>query len=167
MTDLASEPCFFRSIVSRVGPHLEASVIHGCLYEAWIVMRQQPQMTMKRFADDLMKEAMREAKVSKMKISLIYYTVRCFGGKVFNGTTISHFPSVSETSSHNCRCESCCCDSEKMQSRRNRRVLARTLITLIYLAMEMSYFVFDANFFYVFPRRVTTVFCSKRRFLRC
>ncbi len=34
-TDLASVPRLARAVVGRVGPHLEAAIVHDCLFSAW------------------------------------------------------------------------------------------------------------------------------------
>lgn len=37
LTDLSTVPCILRPLIGRVGPHLEASIIHDWLYVAWQV----------------------------------------------------------------------------------------------------------------------------------
>ena len=82
-TDLASVPRIGRFLVSRAGPHLEACVVHDWLYQAWIVTKETPTRSMKTFADDVLKAAMREANVGRFKTWLIYNACARFGGKDF------------------------------------------------------------------------------------
>ena len=82
-TDLASVPRGARSLVSRAGPHLEACIIHDWLYEAWIVTNEEPQKSMKKFADDVLRAALREANVRRLTIWTIYQACSRFGGKEF------------------------------------------------------------------------------------
>ena len=88
LTDLASVPRFFRWYVGRVGPHLEASIIHDYLYIAWQLTTDngfpKPTREMRRFADDLMLVAMQEAGMG-CKSRLIYRAIRCFGKGMFFG----------------------------------------------------------------------------------
>lgn len=79
LTDLASVPRLFRGIVGRVGPHLEASIVHDYLYVAWQVKDKWPTDAMRRFADELYLVAMQEAGMV-CKAHLIYLAVR-FGGR--------------------------------------------------------------------------------------
>ncbi len=84
LTDLASVPRLFRFIVGRVGPHLEASIIHDYLYVAWQVKNKSPTDAMRRFADDLYLAAMQEAGMG-CKAHLIYRAVRFAGRCIFYG----------------------------------------------------------------------------------
>ena len=84
LTDLASVPRLFRSIVGRVGPHLEASVVHDYLYVAWQVKCKCPTEEMRRFADELYLAAMQAAGMG-CKAHLIYLAVRFAGGGIFRG----------------------------------------------------------------------------------
>ena len=81
-TDLVSVPSWGRVLVGRAGPYLEACIFHDWLYEAWIVLRQQPQWSMKEFADDVVKVAMEAAKVG-WRSRVINRAVRTGGGKEF------------------------------------------------------------------------------------
>ncbi len=81
VTDLASVPWAARFIIGRVGPHLEASILHDFLYIAWQDLGQRGARDADRkFADELMRVAMGEAKVSAFRRCLIYVVVRAFGG---------------------------------------------------------------------------------------
>lgn len=84
LTDLASVPPLFRVIVGRVGPHLEASIIHDYLYVAWQVKGKCPTDAMWRFADELYLAAMQEAGMG-CKAHLIYQAVRFAGRCIFYG----------------------------------------------------------------------------------
>ncbi len=78
LSDLASVPRPFRWLVGRVGPHLEASIIHDYLYIAWQRQNLPPDKHMRRFADRLMLIAMNAAGM-RCKARLIYWAVRLFG----------------------------------------------------------------------------------------
>ena len=86
-TDLCSSPRFARSIVGRVGPHLEASIVHDWLYEAWQGRwgnkRLKPNCDMRRFADAVFLEALKEAKVAGWKRMCMWLVVRVCGRKIF------------------------------------------------------------------------------------
>lgn len=84
VTDLASVPAPFRGVVGRVGPWLEAAIVHDYLYIAWQdVPGRGPQPADKRFADRIMLAAMREAQVSAWRMCTIYGAVTLFGGATF------------------------------------------------------------------------------------
>ncbi len=84
LTDLASVPRMFRILVGRVGPHLEASIIHDYQYMVWQRMDLSPNERMRRFADELMLVAMNAASMG-CKARLIYWAVRMFGCRAFFG----------------------------------------------------------------------------------
>ena len=84
LTDLASVPRFARSVVGRVGPHLEASIVHDYLYIAWQdIDGHGPRKADRDFADRLMLAGMEAARVGGFKRQLIYRTVRTFGWGVY------------------------------------------------------------------------------------
>ena len=86
LTDLSSVPAAFRSVVGRVGPHLEASIVHDFLYIAWQDLPgYRPRDEDRRFADVLMRQAMQEAKVGSVIRALVYRAVRLGGGSAFFG----------------------------------------------------------------------------------
>lgn len=65
LTDLASVPSVARSIIGRVGPHLEASIVHDYLYVAWqLFAGREPRKVDYRFANEVMYAGMREADCS-------------------------------------------------------------------------------------------------------
>ena len=70
--------------VGRVGPHLEASIIHDYLYIAWQVKNVDATEERRRFADDLMLAAMKAAGMG-CKADIIYRAIRLFGKPVFEG----------------------------------------------------------------------------------
>lgn len=86
LTDLSSVPWWGRWAVSRVGPHLEASIVHDWLYVAW-QNEDGADATeeRRRFADNVFRLAMKEAKVGRFRTWLIYHAVRLGGRKAFYG----------------------------------------------------------------------------------
>ena len=84
LTDLASVPRLFRGLVGRVGPHLEASIIHDYQYVAWQLRDLAPNEQMRCFADQLMLVAMNAAGMRR-RARLIHRTVRLFGRGAFFG----------------------------------------------------------------------------------
>ena len=83
LTDLCSVPPLARWLVSRVGPHLEACIVHDWLYSAWEVEGIRPKQRMRSFADDVLRAAMAEAKVGCRQQSMIDRAVRWFGNPAF------------------------------------------------------------------------------------
>ena len=85
ITDLSSTPRLARPIVGRVGPHLEASIVHDWLYVAWQAEDIKPTETMRRFADDVFLAAMTAAHVPPVTKRIAYRAVRLFGKTAFYG----------------------------------------------------------------------------------
>lgn len=84
ITDLTSVPAPLRIIASRVGPWLEAAIVHDYLYIAWQdVPGLRPRARDRAFADLVMLRAMEAAHVGVVKRRLIYFAVRAFGGRAF------------------------------------------------------------------------------------
>ena len=83
ITDLASVPRVFRWYVGRVGPWLEAAIIHDWLYVAWQVVGRTPDAADRAFADRVMLAAMEAAGVRPLRRRAIYLSVRLFGGRSF------------------------------------------------------------------------------------
>jgi hypothetical protein len=80
LTDLASVPALTRFLVDRVGPHLEASILHDFLYVAWQdVPGLAPRREDQKFADKMLNAGMKEAEVNSFKRFVIYHAVRIFG----------------------------------------------------------------------------------------
>ncbi len=81
ITDLTSVPRLFRFLIGRVGPWLEAAIIHDYLYIAWQdVSGRGPNEQDRRFADNIMRAAMQAAKVGPLRIWAIFAALRLFGG---------------------------------------------------------------------------------------
>ena len=83
ITDLTSVPWVFRWFVGRVGPWLEAAIVHDWLYVAWQVIDRSPTGRDRMFADQVMLEAMRAAGIGPLRRAAIYVAVRWFGGRAF------------------------------------------------------------------------------------
>ncbi|WP_375262750.1 DUF1353 domain-containing protein [Palleronia sp.] len=83
ITDLTSVPWWLRWFVGRVGPWLEAAIIHDWLYVAWRVVGHIPTETDRAFADRVMLLAMEAAGVKPVRRQAIYLAVRTFGGRPF------------------------------------------------------------------------------------
>lgn len=80
LTDLVSVPYFLRGIVGRVGPHLEAGIVHDYLYNAWQdIPGYQAKKADRYFADRLLMAGMKQAKVNIIKRYIIYTMLRLFG----------------------------------------------------------------------------------------
>ena len=83
LTDLSTVPPIARIAISRVGPHLEASIVHDFLYVAWQDLGRGPYRRDQVFADKLMRAAMKEAQVDFSDRFLIYNAVKYAGWPVF------------------------------------------------------------------------------------
>lgn len=84
LTDLASVPWGFRWLVGRVGPHLEASIVHDYLYIAWQdIEGYRAQLKDWAFANKLMGAAMAKAKVVWWRRIIILMAVWIFGWIVY------------------------------------------------------------------------------------
>ena len=82
LTDLASVPRPLRWYAGRVGPHLEAAVVHDFLYVAWQDLGMLPTGSMRRFADRIMLTAMLAAGMCS-RAHAIYRAVRLGGCGAF------------------------------------------------------------------------------------
>jgi len=82
LTDLASVPRPLRWYAGRVGPHLEAAVVHDFLYVAWQDLGMLPTGSLRRFADRMMLTAMLAAGMCS-KAYTIYRAVRLGGCRAF------------------------------------------------------------------------------------
>ena len=71
ITDFASIPKIFRSIVSKDGPHKPCAILHDYLYFTGEVSKKR--------ADRYFLESMKEEKVFWLKRKAMYYAVK-FGG---------------------------------------------------------------------------------------
>lgn len=84
VTDLASVPLVFRVFVGRVGPWLEAAILHDWLYVAWrLVPGRGARARDRLFADRVMLLAMKRARVSAWRRLAIYGSLRLFGGVAY------------------------------------------------------------------------------------
>lgn len=80
LTDLSSISRFGRGYVGRVGPHLEASVVHDCLCASWRIQGAQHRLEGNReLADDVFLAAMTAARVGRCRRQIMYRAVRWFG----------------------------------------------------------------------------------------
>ena len=94
LTDLSSVPWWGRWLVSRVGPHLEASIVHDWLYVAWQHEKKDATEEMRGFADDVFRAAMQVAKVKGRQVWLIYQAVHFGGKRAFYGRDETLFHDV-------------------------------------------------------------------------
>lgn len=84
LTDLSSAPLIARPLIGRVGPHLEASILHDFLYIAWQDLPGRgASETDRAFADALFDLAMKEAQVNAAIRSVIYRATRLGGRGVY------------------------------------------------------------------------------------
>lgn len=97
ITDLTSVPWFLRWIAGRVGPWLEAAIVHDYLYVAWQdVPDKSPTREDRRFADDIMLAAMKEADVRSWMAWGIHKAVSLFGGRTFDGRNPERYVSLDD-----------------------------------------------------------------------
>jgi len=75
ITDLASVPPVFRWLIGRVGPYLEAAVVHDFLTIAWRSLDGNGSVERRKFADDIMLAAMKAACVGWQR-PFIYGAIR-------------------------------------------------------------------------------------------
>ena len=72
LTDLTSVPRIFRNVVGRVGPHLEAAIVHDYLYVAWqLLPLREARRNDWRFANQVMFAGLRAAKIGWVSRRLI------------------------------------------------------------------------------------------------
>ena len=84
ITDLTSVPRPLRIFVGRVGPWLEAAILHDYLYIAWQdVPGRGARRADRAFADRTMLLAMTAARVGWLARMSIYLFLRAFGAGVF------------------------------------------------------------------------------------
>ncbi|MBM9596437.1 DUF1353 domain-containing protein [Roseitranquillus sediminis] len=84
ITDLTSVPVPFRVLVGRVGPWLEAAILHDYLYVAWQdIPGRGVRASDRLFADRLMLVAMEEAGVDVFRRRAIYHAIRLFGANAY------------------------------------------------------------------------------------
>jgi len=84
VTDLTSVPPGLRGLVGRVGPWLEAAIIHDYLYVAWSFLPgRAPQERDRLFADEVMRLAMEAARVRARRRWAIYLGLRALGARAY------------------------------------------------------------------------------------
>lgn len=84
LTDLASVPRVAQSMIGRVGPHLEASIVHDFLYIAWQDLAGHGAREKDRtFADNVLLTALVEAKVDLIVREAMFKAVRIAGWPVY------------------------------------------------------------------------------------
>lgn len=89
LTDLASVPKVARGYIGRVGPHLEAAIVHDFLYRAWRDLPDvEPTDDKQLFADNVMLAGMQAAGMN-IKAKVIYRSLRWFGKAAFCSEGIS------------------------------------------------------------------------------
>jgi Protein of unknown function (DUF1353) len=76
VTDFASVPPIFFSVLRPDGEYAYAAVIHDHLY--WTQQRPREE------ADEILKLAMQDLKVDSTKLTIIYEAVRNFGGRAWD-----------------------------------------------------------------------------------
>ncbi len=88
LTDLASVPAPARAYIGRVGPHLEAAIVHDFLYRAWRDLPGvEPTDDKRLFADQVMLAGMRAVKM-ETRATVIFRALRWFGRDAFFGEAI-------------------------------------------------------------------------------
>ncbi len=81
LTDLASVPAIARPIVDRVGPHLEASIVHDFLFLAWQDLAGHKARKQDfHFANEVLLAGLKSAGMGLLKRQLIYRAVSSFVG---------------------------------------------------------------------------------------
>ena len=97
ITDLTSVPRLLRWIIGRVGPWLEAAIVHDYLYIAWQdIPGKRPTEQDRRFADDIMFAAMSEAAVKPILSRAIYWAVKTFARGAYERTTEDRYVDLSD-----------------------------------------------------------------------
>jgi hypothetical protein len=77
VTDLASVPRLYWSILPKTGKYAYAAIVHDFLY--WT------QKTTRAEADQVLKAAMQDSNVGAATVGVIYGTARAFGASFWNG----------------------------------------------------------------------------------
>ncbi len=88
LTDLTSVPQLFRNIIGRVGPHLEAAIVHDYLYIAWqLLPGKKPCKRDWRFANRVMFAGLDAANVGWVSRTLIRVALSapCVSWPVYKG----------------------------------------------------------------------------------
>ena len=97
LTDLTSVPRLFRFLVGRVGPWLEAAIVHDYLYIAWQDIGDRgAREADRRFADNLMLAAMIAARVGLLRRWAIFAALRVFGAAGYRRRSSQRFVDVTD-----------------------------------------------------------------------
>ena len=97
LTDLSSAPFPFNCIVGRVGPHLEATIVHDYLYIAWQDHGEEFKTERsRRFADRVMFEGMKASGMGCMA-RIIYGAIRAGGFFAFHRTNDIRYVTLDQT----------------------------------------------------------------------
>ena len=104
LTDLVSAPTMAALVgIRRVGPYLEATIVHDYLYVAWQYLEdeadREPRDEDRRFADELYRAAMIAANVPGNQVRLIYNAVRTFGRSTYGEENPGSFAELPEQQS--------------------------------------------------------------------
>ena len=86
LTDLASVPAIARSLMGRVGRHLEAAIVHDHLYGA------MGDRFNRKESDEIFLAGMLAANVPKWRAKAAHRVVRWFGSGSYKGGTNEYFP---------------------------------------------------------------------------
>ena len=92
ITDFASVPRFLWWLLLPYGQYGKACIIHDYLYtnpkEAFANINSikfpKTDKELRSLADDIFLESMQVLQVSKIKVNIMYWSVRCFGFREFN-----------------------------------------------------------------------------------
>ena len=76
VTDFASIPGLMRAVIQPFGRHAKAAVLHD-----WLYVVGEPKQ--REFADAVFRQAMKELGVPFFRRSVMYLSVRLFGGKPY------------------------------------------------------------------------------------
>ena len=97
ITDLTSVPVLFRIFVGRVGPWLEAAILHDYLYVAWqLVPGRGVRARDRLFADRVMLLAMEAAGVGWVRRHMIYGALRLFGSRAYARMAANSFADLED-----------------------------------------------------------------------
>lgn len=83
LTDLTSVPRYARWLVSKVGRHLEAAIIHDWLYGYHPEEGLAPGIWNRKLADAIFLAGMKAANVPRLRMWAIYRAVRLGGAKSY------------------------------------------------------------------------------------
>lgn len=95
-TDMASVPRAFRSIIGRIGPHLEACIVHDWLYIAWQMQDRMPTKDDHKFANRVLYAGAKAAGCSWLTRTSLKLAMEApmFSWSVFRGRDKNMFVEV-------------------------------------------------------------------------